>query len=129
SAAAARALALDIAAQGWARRARFEPKLAGLDDAVGLALAAGSDAAHPPLAFADVADNPGGGGRGNTTYLLEAFHRAGIAGALLGVFHDPALAAEAHELGVGASFTARFNRDGGDEFSKPFAATATVLAL
>jgi microcystin degradation protein MlrC len=129
SAEAARTLALDIAAEGWARRERFVPRLSSLDDAVAKALTAGSDAGHPPLAFADVADNPGGGGRGNTTYLLEAFHRAGIAGALLGVFHDPALAAEAHELGVGASFTARFNRDGGDEFSKPFAATATVLAL
>jgi microcystin degradation protein MlrC len=129
SAAAARALALDIATQGWARRARFEPKLTGLDDAVGLARAAGSDAAHPPLAFADVADNPGGGGRGNTTFLLEAFHRSGITGALLGVFHDPALAAEAHERGVGAKFEARFNRSGPDGFSQPYAARATVLAL
>jgi microcystin degradation protein MlrC len=126
---AARSLALDIAVEGWARRERFVPRLTSLDDAVARALAAGSDAAHPPLAFADVADNPGGGGRGNTTFMLEAFHRAGIGGALLGVFHDPALAAEAHERGVGASFTARFNRGSGDRFSKPFAATATVRAL
>ncbi len=129
SAEAARQLALDIAAEGWARRERFAPKLTGLDDAVALALRAGSDAAHPPLAFADVADNPGGGGRGNTMYLLEAFHGAGVTGALLGIIHDPALAAEAHERGVGAAFRARFNRTGGDGFSKPFAAAATVLAL
>jgi microcystin degradation protein MlrC len=126
---AARTLALDIAAEGWARRDRFVPKLTSLGDAVAKALAAGSDTAHPPLAFADVADNPGGGGRGNTTFLLEALHDAGVTGALLGIFHDPALADEAHALGVGATFTARFNRGGGDEFSKPFAATATVRAL
>ena len=126
---AARALALDIAAEGWARRERFAPKLTGLDEAVAKALAAGSDPAHPPLAFADVADNPGGGGRGNTTFMLEAFHRAGVEGALLGIFHGPELAAEAHERGVGASFEARFNRGGGDAFAKPFAATATVRAL
>jgi microcystin degradation protein MlrC len=122
-------LALDIAAEGWARRDRFVPKLTSRDDAVAEALAAGSDTAHPPLAFADVADNPGGGGRGNTTFLLEALHNAGVTGALLGIFHDPTLADEAHALGVGATFTARFNRGGGDEFSKPFAATATVRAL
>jgi microcystin degradation protein MlrC len=129
SAAAARELALDIAAEAWARRERFVPHLTSLGDAVTKALAAGSDAAHPPLAFADVADNPGGGGRGNTVFLLEAFHKAGVKGALLGVFHDPALAAEAHGLGVGASFTARFNRAGPDGFSLPYSAPAKILAL
>jgi len=76
-----------------------------------------------------VADNPGGGGRGTTMWILEAFHRAGVCDALVGVIHDPALAAEAHGLGEGAQFTARFNRDGGDEFSRPFTAPATVLRL
>ena len=56
------------------------------------------------LVFADVADNPGGGGRGNTMWILEAFHGAGVRDALVGVIHDPALAAEAHRLGDGASF-------------------------
>jgi microcystin degradation protein MlrC len=129
SAAAARELALDIAAEGWARRERFVPQLTSLDDAVEKALAAGSDAAHPPLAFADVADNPGGGGRGNTTFLLAALCQAGVKDALLGVFHDPALAAEAHALGVGARFEARLNRSGPDGFSQPYSAAATVLAL
>jgi microcystin degradation protein MlrC len=88
---------------------------------------------HPhPLAFADVADNPGGGGRGNTMWILEAFHAAGVRGALVGVIHDPALAAEAHRLGEGARFIARFNRafsNAGDDFSKPFAAPAEVRRL
>ncbi|HZS83652.1 MAG TPA: M81 family metallopeptidase [Stellaceae bacterium] len=126
---AARRLALAIGEEAWARRRRFVPNLTPLDEAVAQARLAGSDAAHPPLAFADVADNPGGGGRGNTTFLLEAFHKARIADALLGIFHDPPLAAEAHRLGVGARFEARFNRDGGDEFAKPYRAEATVRAL
>jgi len=45
------------------------------------------------------------------------------------VIHDPALAAEAHRLGEGASFTARFNGDGIDEFSRPFSAPAVVHRL
>src|SRR5919107_33764 len=87
-----------------------------------------------PLAFADVADNPGGGGRGNTMFILEAFHAAGVQACLMGVVHDPLLAAEAHRLGVGARFRARFNRPqgtlaGDDPFSRPFAAEAEVVAL
>jgi microcystin degradation protein MlrC len=52
-----------------------------------------------------------------------------VRNALVGVIHDPALAAEAHALGEGAGFTAQFNRHGGDEFSQPFSASATVRCL
>ena len=76
-----------------------------------------------------MADNPGGGGRGTTMWLLQAFHSAGVHDALIGVIHDPALAAEAHQHGEGARFVARFNRDGGDEFSKPFDAPAEIRRL
>lgn len=125
---AAHGLAREIAEAGWARRDRFIPALTSLDDAVRRAKATEDRSIHA-LAFADVADNPGGGGRGNTMWILEAFLQAGLRDALVGVIFDPALAAEAHDHGVGTRFTARFNRDGGDEFSKPFAAEATVRGL
>src|SRR5271155_2252977 len=126
---AAEALAGEIAELGWANRERFYPRLTSLHEAVEKALAVGRNASLPALAFADVADNPGGGGRGNTTFLLRAFHEAGGPNALLGVFFDPALAAEAHRHGVGASFEARFNRSETTKFSEPYAAPATVVAL
>jgi microcystin degradation protein MlrC len=125
---AAEALAWEIAEAGWERRERFRAELTSLDDAVELAKGT-EDRGRPALVFADVADNPGGGGRGNTMWIIEAFHRAGVKDALVGVIHDPALAAEAHRLGQGERFTARFNRDGGDEFSKPFSAPAVVRRL
>jgi microcystin degradation protein MlrC len=121
-------LAREIAEAGWARRERFRPALTSLEDATAAAKAT-EDASLHPLIFADVADNPGGGGRGNTMWILEAFLAAGVRNALVGVIHDPALAAEAHVQGLGSTFTAGFNRDGGDEFSKPFAAEATVAGL
>jgi microcystin degradation protein MlrC len=127
-AAAASALAREIAEAGWARRNRFRATLTSLDEATRLARSA-SDHTGPALIFADVADNPGGGGRGNTMWILEAFHAAGVKDALVGVIHDPSLSAEAHRLGEGASFTAHFNRNGGDEFSKAFAAPAVVRRL
>ncbi len=121
---AAQSLAREIAAAGWARRERFRATLTSIDDATALARDTKS-----ALIFADVADNPGGGGRGNTMWILEAFHKAGVRDALVGVIHDPALAAEAHRLGEGARFAARFNRDGGDEFARPFSASAVVRRL
>jgi microcystin degradation protein MlrC len=121
---AADGLAQEIAKAGWTRRDRFRPSLTSLDEAVRLA-----KTSETALIFADVADNPGGGGRGNTMAILQAFHAAGVGNALVGVIYDPALAAEAHEKGAGATFEARFNRDGGDEFSKPFTAPAVVAGL
>ena len=120
---AANALAQEIAEAGWARRDRFRPTLTSLEDATRLA-----STTTTPLIFADVADNPGGGGRGNTMAILQAFHAAGVQNALVGVIHDPVLAQEAFALGAGTAFTAHFNRDGGDEFSKPFTAEAKVRA-
>ena len=125
---AAEGLALEIAKAGWERRAKFFPVLTSLHDAVARALGT-ADQANPALIFADVADNPGGGGRGNTMFILEAFLAAGVRDALVGVIYDASLAAEAHTLGVGASFTAAFNHVSESEFSHPFAAPARVAAL
>jgi microcystin degradation protein MlrC len=125
---AAEGLAREIAQAGWARRDRFRSSLTSLEEAVTLAKATEDQSRHA-LIFADVADNPGGGGRGNTMWILEAFHNAGIKDALVGVIHDPALAAEAHRRGEGATFQARFNGDGVDMFSRPFAVEATVHRL
>ncbi len=127
--AAAETLAREIAELGWANRARFYPRLTPLDEAVAKALAVGRDPSLPALAFADVADNPGGGGRGNTTFLLRAFYEAEVSGALLGVFYDPDLATAAHRRGLRATFEARFNRSEKTKFSEPYTAPAKVVAL
>jgi microcystin degradation protein MlrC len=125
----ARQVAAEIADWIWSTRERWITNLTSLEDATTMALAAGRDPAAPSLLFADVADNPGGGGRGNTAFILESFVRAGVEGAVFGIHNDPALAAEAHALGLGARFTARFNRDETNIFSKPFEAEAVVEAL
>jgi microcystin degradation protein MlrC len=125
---AAQSLARELAIAGWERHAKFHPSLTSMPDAVNLARNAGRNG-KPALIFADVADNPGGGGRGNTMFLLEALHAAGITDALVGVITDPSLAAEAHALGEGAQFTAHFNRVSVSDFSRPFPAAATVRRL
>ncbi len=127
--AAARALCRDIAQHGWDDRQRYKRTLTPMADAIALAVETGRDADKLPHIYSDAGDNPGGGGPGRTTWLLAALHEAGAQGVLYGVFHDPALAAEAHEQGEGATFTASFNRDYQTEFVKPFTAQATVLKL
>jgi microcystin degradation protein MlrC len=122
-------LARDIAQKAWADHHRYVPKLTSLEDAVAQAVAVGQDRSRRPLILADAADNPGGGGRGNTTWLLEALHKAGAQGVLLGIVNDAALAREAHALGEGATFDAIFNRDETDPFSRRFVVRAKVLRL
>jgi len=127
--AAADALASELAEKAWRERARYELNLTPLEQAVDLARGVSRQHAGAQWILADVADNPGGGARGNTTYLLRALLEAGVAGALVGLFYDPALAAEAHERGQDAVFRARFNRDEDDAFSEPLAWRARVVAL
>ncbi|WP_144638835.1 M81 family metallopeptidase [Bordetella genomosp. 13] len=125
----ARRTAEGLAAHAWRERAAFTPELVPLPDAVELARRAGEDANAPAVLLADVADNPGGGARGNTPFILQALLAGGVREAILGVVTDPALAAEAHALGEGAALTARFNRDETTVYSDAFEAPATVLKL
>ncbi|MCC7274859.1 MAG: M81 family metallopeptidase [Alphaproteobacteria bacterium] len=125
----AQAVCKELAERVWSCRERFLPRLTSLEECVRRAVANGRDAALPALCIADVADNPGGGARGNTTWLLEALHAAGAKGVALGVFTDPPLAAEAHRLGKGATFEAHFNRAENEPRSRPFQARAAVIGL
>jgi microcystin degradation protein MlrC len=126
---AAADLALDIAKRAWEMRPRFKREMTGLSDAVQLAVQVGRDRRRKPVILADVADNPGGGGRGNTTYLLRALKSAGAQGVIYGVFNDAAVAAQAHRLGEGAIFTASFNSQEHHEFSLPYDCEAKVVKL
>ncbi|TMJ23334.1 MAG: M81 family metallopeptidase, partial [Alphaproteobacteria bacterium] len=117
---AAAALSLDLAKRAWGMKERFKRAMMSLGDAVQLAASVGRDRRRKPIVLADVADNPGGGARGNTTYLLRALKSAGAKGVIFGVFNDAALAAKAHALGEGAIFTASFNTKETHEFSLPF---------
>ena len=127
--AAAETLAREIAITAWEIRHRFVRSLTSVADAVQLA----ATTSRAPVIFSDAGDNPGGGGSGRTTELLAALHGGGATGVYYGSYADPELAQEAHDLGVGATFTARFNRSAGsatwEQWDLPFEATATVASL
>ncbi len=127
--AAADRAARKIAARVWEERQRYVKPMTSLDDAVQMMLERNREPALRPLLFADPADNPGGGGRGNTPYILRAFLEARVRGCLLGCYFDAPLAAEAHEMGLGARFQARFNRAETTTYSEPLEWEAEVVAL
>ena len=129
SANAGRELANQIAGKAWAERERFKVSLTSLNDAIAAAKAREADPSLPALCIADVADNPGGGGRGNTTDVLEALIAAAAQGVLLGLFVDPAVAAQCHAAGAGATIDVVFNRDNADDHGRAVAARIEVLGL
>ncbi len=126
----AEAIAAELAERAWSLREDFARHLTPVDAAV--ALACKPD--RPPVIFSDAGDNPGGGGSGRTTELLAELHKAGAEDCLVGSFCDPELATEAHGVGIGHRFLARFNRSQDSQtpwarWDVPFEAEAEVLAL
>jgi microcystin degradation protein MlrC len=125
----AQALANEISERAWAMRSRFRKTLMPVAEAVIHANAR----ERAPVIYADSGDNPGGGGSGRTTELLMALYAAGARDVIYGSFFDAALASEAHKLGKGARFVARFNRDRGqapwEQWDLPFEAEAEVVGL
>lgn len=124
----AAAAAHRIAVQCWAARERFQVKLPPADEVVARAVRAAAGT-EPPVLIADVADNPGGGGTGNTMFLTEALIQAGVRGALVGALFDPQLAEEAHARGTGKRFLATFNRSGNIGYVRRYQAEARIVAL
>jgi len=127
--AAAAAAAQQLARRAWAERERFKVALMPLSEAVDRARAAAADASAPAICLADVADNPGGGGRGNTTDVLEALLAADVQGVLLGLFVDPAVAAACVAEGAGSTFEAVLNERNADDHGRAVPVRLDVLAV
>ena len=125
----AKKLAIHLAKAGWADKDRYVPRMTALADSVALAKRLGEDPNAPSLLFADPADNPGGGGRGNTVFILKALLEAGVHGCIFGVFFDPALVAQAEAAGEHQEFRARLNTQETAAFSDRFDREARVVRL
>jgi microcystin degradation protein MlrC len=134
-------LAERLAARTWSLRHDFRVRTTAIADAVAAALAA-ARGERAPLVLADVADNPGGGAPGTTTFVLAALdaalNRGGLTAAggsvderavVLGLQCDPAVVRQAQLAGVGATIEVTFNAGSTDPLATPFTATATVLHL
>ena len=109
-----------------AAEAEFEVELATAEEAVRFALGARGGR---PVVIADVQDNPGAGGTSGTTGLLHALLDAGAENALLGVMHDPEIAAFAHAAGVGGTVEGALGARAGLPGPRPVEGSFRVEAL
>jgi microcystin degradation protein MlrC len=122
-------VALELAKLAWTERDRFKVTLTPLEAAVGRAVAAGLEGRRAAVCLADVADNPGGGGRGNTTDIVERLLESRADRALLGNFVDPAAAARCHGAGIGAKLHVALNQGRADAHAREVPVEVEVLAL
>lgn len=125
----AQSLANELATRAWSDRHRYIANLTPIPEAIKKAQVALADSTLPPVLLADVADNPGGGGRGNTTYLLREIHTMKLQGVVIGMMFDPVLAADAHTSGQGARMRAKFNQQESSPFSESYEGEVVVEKL
>jgi microcystin degradation protein MlrC len=124
---AAQALCLQLAEMAWAMKERFLWDLVPIEQAVASAVASGIDHSTQPILLADLGDNIGAGGPGNTLWLIESLHQAGAQGVFIGSFFDPTLVALASDIGIGANFTAVFHGDTWERSDATFVAENAVV--
>ena len=129
SANAGRALADSIAEKAWRERERYKVSLTSIPAAIAASEAAEADPSLPAVCYADVADNPGGGGRGNTTDVLDALMASDLKSVLIGLFVDPAAAKACHAAGIGETLELVLNQDNADDHARQIPVQLEVLAL
>jgi len=96
-----RAFAQSLADDIWEKRFDVINNYMGVDEAAAIARRYRSD--RGPLIIADYADNPGGGGYGDSTNLLAALLKAGLSNAAFGPMADTEAAAFLAAAGTGAT--------------------------
>ncbi len=82
-----------------------------------------------PVVLADVQDNPGAGGNGDTTGLLAELIAQRATDAVLGLLIDPESARRAHEAGVGATLEFTLGETSGLPGHSPLRGEFTVERL
>ena len=116
-----------LADEIWEGRHRSSVKFFSVADAIAQAKAVGREG--KPVVLADFADNPGGGGYGDTTGLLRGMIEARLESAAVAAFFDPDVARACHTAGVGGTITVELGGKVDPRFGKPIEVTGTVTHL
>lgn len=89
----------DMAKTIWGRRNKFQKKFLSPEEAVRDAI----EFPAGPVIIADTADNPGGGGTGDSTFILRALLKAGAKNVGVAIIPDRQSLQQAIDAGVGSS--------------------------
>ena len=120
--------AKSVAASLWSQRELFRPKSLSAEQAVAAALAANAEVGGP-VVINETSDNCGGGSPGDGTHLLRAMLDAGLEKAAFAFVVDPAVAAQAHAAGVGATISVSLGGKYDEMHGAPLERVVYVKAL
>ncbi|MEK9724785.1 MAG: MlrC C-terminal domain-containing protein, partial [Rhodospirillaceae bacterium] len=116
------ALVAQLGGELWAIRDDITPPFIELDDAIDRALATDGG----PVVFADIADNPGGGAAGDSTFIAQALIERGVTNCAVGGIWDPVAVDICRGAGVGAELGLRLGGKAGPWSGQPLDLNVTV---
>jgi len=122
----ARAVAGRLGAAFWELREQIGAQVIGIDAALDAAAAA---AGQGPVVLADVADNPGGGAAGDSTFILRRLVERGVGNAVVGALWDLGAVHVCKQAGVGARLDLRIGGKCGPASGLPVDLRVTVRAI
>ena len=123
----ARSLAEQLGATFWSLRALIGPEVDDIDDALDSAVVA--EAGAGPVVLADVADNPGGGAAGDSTFILRRLVEREVANVAIGALWDLGAVHVCKSAGVGAQLDLRIGGKCGPASGLPVDLRVTVRAI
>jgi len=121
-------LAEELGRKLWSLRDEVIPKVVEMDDAIDQALAI-CEQGGGPVVFGDIADNPGGGAAGDSTFLARRLMERGVTGAAVGGIWDPVAVDICRGAGVGAKLGLRLGGKAGPWSGDPLDLMATVTGV
>ena len=116
-----------IVAHIWETRDVSTVELQSADEAIAIAGKKGRPGGA--VVVADFADNPGGGGYGDSTWLLRALIESGLQNVGYSALYDPESAGTCHQAGEGATITLALGGKVDPQFGPPIDVSATVVKL
>lgn len=127
----ARALAEELRQALWALREDIRPMTMEVDEALDQALAPSKVASSTsgPVVLADIADNPGGGAPGDSTFILRRLVERGIGQAVFGTVWDLGAVQICKDAGVGAALDLRIGGKCGPTSGDPVDVRVVVRAV
>ncbi len=120
-------LADDLIAEIWRSRKRISIDIQTIEQTIMAIQTAGERTA--PIVVADFADNPGGGGYGDGTRLLQAMIDANVQDAVYGLLYDPVAVRTCVEQGLGAHVVVAIGGKIDARYGKPIPVTGYVVAV
>lgn len=116
-----------IVAHIWETRKVHTVQLKSTTEAIALARAEGKPGR--PVVIADFADNPGGGGYGDSTRLLRCLMESDLRDVGYGALYDPESAERCHLAGEGIIVSLSLGGKVDPQFGPPVDVSAKVLKL